>query len=282
MLKAIFNSVFLDIIRKPINRMKIIYPYYMNGQMLVEHQKRWLTFPEDILDKLHFIIVDDGSPEKPAVDFVIDSQRRLKMDIYRIDVDIFWNLEGALNLGATVCQNEWIFMSDMDHFLPIETIQKIFSLKASRYEYFMFKRLKAKRNWHNLSELEETNIHKGTFLMTFHQYWKVGGRNEDYCGYYSVGWAFRNKLRKYGRLRMLDAYVVGYLSDEISDSATSVTKLTKAEVKKNRKLLKNEKFLFSLPENPLRFPWHKVYSSNIMQVIKAKNTCAPIRSSVIG
>jgi hypothetical protein len=257
MIRALYNTVRLEMIKKPIEKFKIVYPYYMNGQMFMEQQRHWLALPDHILDRLHFIIVDDGSPEKHARDFIIDSEKRLKMDILRVDADIFWNLEGALNLGAAFCFNEWMFMSDMDHLLPLETLSKIFSLKACRKEFFMFKRLRALRNWENLSDLEPTKMHKGTFLIHWSLYWEVGGRNEDFCGYYSVGWAFRNKLRRFGIQRMLDAYIVGYLGGEIVDSATSVAKLTKEEVIKNRKALRAGMFKRSLPENPIRFPWHK-------------------------
>jgi len=235
----------------------------MNGQMFLEQQKRWLSFPKETLRKLHFIIIDDGSPEKPAVDFLLNHKNRLQIDIYRIDIDILWNLEGALNLGALFCVNEWMFMSDMDHFLPLESINKIFSLKASRFDFFMFKRLKARKNWTEISELELRNPHKGTFLLNWHLYWEVGGRNEDLCGFYSVGWAFRNKLRKYGRQKQINAFVVGYSSDEISDSASPAPRPNYQERLPIRRDLKNEQFHNNLPQNPIRFPWHKAYSSAI-------------------
>jgi len=249
-------------VRKPITRLNLVYPYYMNGETLVEYQKRWLTFPADVLDKLRFIIVDDGSPKKPATNFVLDDQGLLNIDIYRIDIDKPWNNEGAQNLGALFCINEWIFLSDMDYFLSLESIRRIFSLKPRRVEYFMFKRLKAHAGWNNISELERDTLPKNSFLIHWSLYWKVGGRNEDFSGFYSFGWAFRNKLRKFGRQKLLDAYVVWYDRHMIPDAGTTtVPRTSKAERKEMRKTVKDRKFRKSLPENPLRFPWHKEYSS---------------------
>jgi len=260
MIDPIFRSFALDFVRKPITRLNLVYPYYMNGETLVEYQKRWLTFPADILDKLRFIIVDDGSPKKPAASFVLDGQDLLNLDIYRIDIDKPWNNEGAQNLGSLFCVNEWIFSTDMDHFLPLESISKIFSLKPRRIEYFMFKRLKVRPGWNNLSELEPDSFLKNSLLMHWSLYWKVGGRNEDFSGLYSFGWAFRDKLKIFGRPKLLDAYVVHY-TGFIPDAGTStVARTTEAERREMRKPLK-EKFKKSLPENPLRFPWHKEYSA---------------------
>lgn len=281
MLRAIFNTFKLETQKRPIERLKIIYPYYMNGNMFIEQQKIWISFPDDILKNLHFIIIDDGSPKKPAIDYLIDSKSKLKMDIYRVDTDIFWNLEGALNLGASFCHNEWMFMSDMDHALPLETLISIFNIKASPIEVFMFKRLRAKIGWNKISELESTNPHKGTFLIHWHQYWKVGGRNEDFCGYYSVGWAFRNKLRRYGKIRNLNLYVVGYLSDEIDDSATPVAKGSKEEVRKIRGILRDGKFRRTLPQNPIRFPWHQEYSSYFYNCDKRCDDCDNLKIRVV-
>jgi hypothetical protein len=262
MINVIWRSLALDLARKPISRLNLIYPYYMNSEMFVEQQRRWLTFPADILDKVHFIIVDDGSPKNQAVDFVLDAPDLLHLDIYRIDIDKPWNNEGAQNLGALFCVNEWIFLSDMDYFLPLESIRKIFSLKPRRFEYFMFKRLKAHSGWNHISELALDTLPKNSFLIHWYLYWKVGGRNEDFSGFYSFGWAFRNKLRRFGRQKLLDAYVVWYERDVISDAGTStVARTTKAERQRMRGVVKDREFRKSLPENPLRFPWHKEYSS---------------------
>jgi hypothetical protein len=262
MINVMWKSLALHFARKPITRLNLVYPYYMNGQMFVEQQKRWLTFPAAILDKLRFIIVDDGSPQNPAANFVLDSQDPLNLDIYRIDIDKPWNQDGAQNLGALFCVNEWIFLSDIDHILPLESIRRILSLTPRRFEYFMFKRLKAQSGWDNISELKPSKLPKNTFLIHWHLYWKVGGRNEDFSGCYSFGWTFRNKLREFGRQRLLDAYVVAYHTRVIPDAGTTtIPRTAKAERRKVRRVLKGTKVRKSLPKNPLRFPWHKEYSS---------------------
>jgi hypothetical protein len=79
MINVIWRSLTLDFARKPISRLNLIYPYYMNGEMFVEQQKRWLTFPTDILDKLRFIVIDDASPRNPAANFVFDDHGRLNI-----------------------------------------------------------------------------------------------------------------------------------------------------------------------------------------------------------
>jgi hypothetical protein len=262
-INAIVKSLARDLIRKPITRLNLVYPYYMNGEMFIEQQKRWLAFPTDILDKLRFIVVDDGSPGNPAVNFVLDDHGSLNLELYRIEVDIPWNADGARNLGALFCIHEWMFLSDIDHFLPLDSIRIILSLKVRRFEFFLFKRLMARSAWGNLSELQPSRPHKSTFLIHWGLYWKAGGFNEDYSGLYSMGWTFRNKLRRFGRKRMLDACVVEYSREVIRDATVSSLpkpgKEERANIKKTLK--KNRKFRKSIPANPVRFPWHKEYSS---------------------
>ena len=88
-----------------INRLKLVYPYYMQGQMFVEWQRRWRAFPSDVLNKLWFSVVDDRTPEKPALDFLLDGDSPLKIEIYRIDID------KPLNAG-------WKILSKLKHDRP--------------------------------------------------------------------------------------------------------------------------------------------------------------------
>jgi hypothetical protein len=260
MINSIYKSFTLDFVRQPIKRLNLVYPYYMNAEMLIEQQRRWLTFPADILDKLRFVIVDDGSPTNPAANFVADTHGNLNLEVYRIEVDIPWNADGARNLGALFCINQWMFLSDVDHFLPLDSLRNVFSLKLRRFD---FKRLKAQSAWKDLSELEPCRPHKSTFLIHWELYWKAGGFNENYRGFYSMGWTLRNKLRRVGRQRMLDAYVVEYSREVIPDATTTTLPKPGGEARANikRTLKRDRKFRESLPANPLRFPWHKEYSS---------------------
>jgi hypothetical protein len=157
-----------------------------------------------------------------------------------------------------------MFLSDIDHFLPFDSIRKILSLKAGSFEYFFFKRLVARSAWNDISKLDLCRPHKSTFLIHWALYWKAGGFNEDYSGLYSMGWTFRNKLKKIGRKRTLDAYVVEYSREVIRDATTTTLpkpgKEERANIKKTLK--KDRKFRKSLPQNPLRFSWHKEYASS--------------------
>ena len=263
MINAILKSLARDLVRKPITRLNLVYPYYMNGEMFIEQQKRWLAFPTDILNKLRFIVVDDASPKNPAVNFVLDDHGSLNLELYRIEIDIPWNADGARNLGALFCINEWMFLSDIDHFLPLDSIRRVLSLKARRFEFFLFKRLMARSAWGNLSELESSRPHKSTYLIHWELFWKAGGFNEDYSGLYSMGWTFRCKLRNIGRKIMLDACVVEYSREVIRDATVSTLPKPGNEERANikRTLKKDRQFRRSIPANPVRFPWHKEYSS---------------------
>ncbi len=272
---SLFSELYLNYKRNAIDKLNIVYPYYNSADMFAEQQRRWLRFPDDVLRKIRFIIVDDGSQVAPAVNSIIDKSRRLRMDVLRIDVDIYWNTEGALNLGALFCINEWMFMSDIDHYIPQELIRHILSMKASRRTYFTFNRVASKPNWQNISELVPIYPHKGSFLIHWDLYWKVGGRNEDFCGKYSMGWAFRNKLRKYGIWKSIPLPIVEQ-GDETIDSSTRLERTARESRREERKRLKSREFKRSLPVNPLRFPWHMVYSSR-----QAESRLAELNEAIV-
>ena len=49
--------------RKPV---QFIYPYYENPQFLAAQISGWLALPEELQQLLRIIVVDDGSPMRPA------------------------------------------------------------------------------------------------------------------------------------------------------------------------------------------------------------------------
>lgn len=77
-----------------MKNLTMIYPYYDNPRMLGLQYGTWREYPEDLKQDLEIILVDDGSPESPAID-VPRPDGLPKLRIYRVLVDIPWHQHGA-------------------------------------------------------------------------------------------------------------------------------------------------------------------------------------------
>src|SRR5690606_27317244 len=92
------------------NDITLVVPYYRNPNMLLEQAGYWAAYPPG----LRVVVVDDGSPEPAADVLPADCLAR----VYRIDVDLPWNRNGARNLGSHVAETRWLLHVDVDHVLP--------------------------------------------------------------------------------------------------------------------------------------------------------------------
>ena len=95
--------------------------YYNDFEYLETHLINWKNYNE----KVKFQIIDDGSAEKLIDKINLESIRNLDLSIYRINQDIKWNIPGVRNLGATVCETEFVLFCDMDQYFEKEDIYKL-------------------------------------------------------------------------------------------------------------------------------------------------------------
>lgn len=88
------------------------------------------------------VIVDDGSPE-PAEPIV--RKWDLPVRLFRIEDDIPWNREQARNLGAYVCDTQWLIQVDIDHILPNEHIPALLNEPLELHRWYRFPRFRVGR-----------------------------------------------------------------------------------------------------------------------------------------
>src|SRR5690606_10747528 len=69
---------------KPVT---LIYPYYENPDMLKRQIEHWRGLPVTYRECLSAIIVDDGSPDVPAVQVLADEAMPFPVKLFRIEVD---------------------------------------------------------------------------------------------------------------------------------------------------------------------------------------------------
>jgi len=193
----------------------IIYAYYDNPKMFIRQQLEWIKYPTDICKKVKFIVVDDCSPKWAAE----KKYKYLDMKIFRMKQDIPWNMDACRNLAVSQTKTKWIFLSDMDHVLPVISIKKILEkindLHMDQDYFYTFTRVDA-------PDLTEYKDHPNTYLMTRGLYDKVGGYDETFAGFYGTDGHFRRALKHYSKgYHRLDISIVRYPREVISDASTT-------------------------------------------------------------
>ena len=150
----------------------VIYITYNPQKGLIEkHLENWRKIPDEIRSQFRFILVDDCStvPVDPVVDFPI------RLTIARVDDDIYWNPPGAKNVGFTLADTDWIFSSDIDHFVPANHYERILNLPTGKKNMYFFERFKPDGSSRNKNS---TNL----FVIHYEDFWNTGGYDEDFCG----------------------------------------------------------------------------------------------------
>lgn len=263
----------------------IIYPYYSNAQMLSVHVCHWCALPEDLRKKLHFIIVDDGSPLplRVAPPYIIDGitaknagprPHKINLDVYRIKEDIPWNVSGAKNLGAHVAETDWMLIIDMDYFLDVGSLYAIADQldRSDPKTYYRFKSVSVSS--HNLDEKEIWS----TLFINRNSFWKIGGYDESFAGswaYEDVDFCHRATMAGGLKEVVLDTpTLTSYTSKEIKDSeCLTVDRKSKRNSKRMESRLNRYRWFMEarkanphakpdqgsiFPTEHLRFEWKKV------------------------
>lgn len=185
-----------------MNKLTMIYPYYNAPQMLATHLFSWSMFPKDVLQHLLFIIVDDCSQHSPALQVVKHFQdSRLPIRLYQVDVDIPWNQHGARNLAAMKAPKGWMLMSDIDHTVPLESVEWILRAKLDQGCFYTFQRMTRVPGGKVEPMLKDgkPKPHPNTYLLTRGLFWRAGGYDEDFCGTYGGDGPFRRLLNQAGQ-----------------------------------------------------------------------------------
>ncbi|MDF2577452.1 MAG: hypothetical protein K0S74_936 [Chlamydiales bacterium] len=152
-----------------------IIPYYFNqdnGAALTDYLKQYALYPPELLDRIQFVLVDDGSPVKIS----IPTDLNLNILALRIDIDIPWNQGGARNLGVVYARSDKVLITDFDHFFPVQTLLKLVNMPHPGKNVYRMPRRD--------SEGAKMYRHCNTFMMSRGHYIGLYGVDEEFCGHY--------------------------------------------------------------------------------------------------
>lgn len=231
----------------------LVMPYYENHNMLKLHLSHWKKYSNELKSSFKIVIVDDGSQIKPAYDLLKIHNSGMDIDLYRVKHDIPWNHHGARNLGMYYSEGLCL-ITDMDHLLTKENANNILRNKWDKK--LVYKPLRKKPDGSDYKR------HPNTYIIDSSIYWKIGGYDETFTGYWGTDSTFRNALSKVSKIVDTDIfYMILYGRSEIFDASTNPNtygrKGTKFHVSSNPELNKRKKQHHS-PIKPLNFEWEKL------------------------
>ena len=221
--------------------LSFVYPYYDNPKMLAHQFGVWAAYPQELKARIEIVLVDDASPRWPALE-VKRPDGLPGLRIYRVRVDKPWHQHGARNLGAREAAGDWLFMTDMDHVLPAESLAKLLEVQNTS-RFYTFARLDSWTMQPTLRENGETRLHPNSFAVTKDLFWRVGGYDEDYCGVYGTDKLFLERLRTFADERHLeDVPLLRFTRDIVADASTTTLGRKEGREKGAKEKIKARKF----------------------------------------
>ncbi len=190
----------------------LILPFYSNQEFFNTTQlPTWRGAEYDGLREfVSVLVVDDGSPE-PAYLPAMDSDRPFSMRLFRIKEDRRWNWIAARNIGAHHAADGWLLLTDMDHVVPAATLA---GLVYGQHEPDMI---------HGFSRVEHTGQelkpHANSFFMTREMFWRIGGYDEHFSGFYGSDGEYRRRCAKTAPMAIIADPLIRY--EYVQDSSTT-------------------------------------------------------------
>jgi len=177
---------------KPVT---IIMPYYECPEALAGHLERWASWPTDIRAHMQAIIVDDGSPVRPAGIAVWDRRWPVQLRVARIEVDVRWNWLAARNLGFSLAPDGWCVVTDMDHRIPEETARAL--VYGEHIDSVVYRFSRTERGGEAIAP------HPNSWFMTRARFWRIGGYDEALSGFYGTDGEYRRRVAACSVVRIM-------------------------------------------------------------------------------
>lgn len=171
-------------------RLSYVLPVYLDGPyiFLLEHLLRtYNAYSRDILDRVQFVIVDDGSPTPVSIPHDID----LNILLLRINEDIPWTQPGARNLGVVYSRSDKVLLTDLDHQIPEQTFAYVLKMRNPKRAIFRMRRIDERGC--------PIKPHPNTFVLSRARFLLYYGYDEDFSGHYGFDdTMFRRWQRNHG------------------------------------------------------------------------------------
>jgi len=150
--------------------------FYLNQRSTAtafELLKKYEAYDPDVLDRVHFVMVDDGSPLQYEI-----PPFNLNLTWLKVRQDIPWNNPGARNLGVVYAKSDKVLLTDVDHDFPAETLRHMVERgMPGKRIYKLFRKDPAS------GRLERG--HPNIFFLSRARFLEHFGYDEEFCGAYA-------------------------------------------------------------------------------------------------
>lgn len=150
--------------------------FYVNQESVgavIELARRYASYAPDVLDRVLFVFIDDGSPlvyDIPKLD--------INMLWLKITDDIPWNMAGARNLGVTMAKSERVLLTDVDVEFPESSLRALCHQRLARH------RIGTINDYDPSSGELLDRGHPNAYLIARSCYLETGGCEEGFAGAY--------------------------------------------------------------------------------------------------
>ncbi len=239
----------------PADQLTVGFSYYQNPANLQLQLAALRAYPARLWRRLHFVIVDDGSPAA----LTLPAALALNLTAYRIRPDIPFNYGGAKNLVFDRAATPWVLITDIDHVVDAGAAARLLDLDLSdeRVVYTFARRFPAGPMSETRVEVRAKPAIPATLLINRRVFWEAGGYDEDFSGHYGkddslLKW---HLVRNHGcRLVQLDLALLCYAC--VYRDAPSPPR----DVRRNARLFAEKTRAPAYhPGPPLRFDWVETY-----------------------
>jgi len=152
-----------------------VIPLYFdqdNSDSLNDLLYRYAAYDASLMDRVQFVLVDDGSPRPVMLPPDLD----LNVLLLRIREDIAWNQGGARNLGVLYSRCDKVIATDLDHEFSEETLARIVSMRPLGKRMYRMHRKDVDGRF--------MRPHPNTFVMSRGRFLELFGVDEDFSGHY--------------------------------------------------------------------------------------------------
>lgn len=223
----------------PMIPLSIVWTYYNAPSALQRHLSALSSLDESVLSSIEVVIVDDGSWEEPA-QAVFDQIGALgfSYQLIKVDQDIPWHHRAARNIGAFEARGERLLLLDIDTEVIPEKLHLLFDSDI----------------WNDDERVSVLYIHgyrsaTGSFhheslLMFKRLYWRIGGYDENFDGYWGVGALWHKRARKVAKdANWDDVVLLRHIGESCPDSQTNLRRRNSMQRRIRIRLLRTERAL---------------------------------------
>lgn len=223
-----------------------------SGNTLNRVLKHYSKYSQKLLDRIHFILVDDCSPVRIEIPEITN----MNISLLRITSDIKWNQGGARNLGVNYSKTSKLLLTDIDHLFPERTLRFLVNRNYNYSDLFRFRRF---------SGLKKIASGCNIFYLNKQLFEEVNGYDELFCGYYGYedGHLFESFIRASVHAKKFPYWFPVY--DLAIDRDTEYHSLVR-DLKRNSELLEQKQ--------SGRIPWHTKTFINFEWEVVLEHFCS--------